>query len=67
MRFSKLLPTSYRLGAETKALIRRLQVALPDDLGRKRSATDIIKLALQDLAQLANVPILVHQDISPED
>lgn len=46
------LSRSYRLDKETLGLIDRLAVALRDpDTGRDRTATDVLRIAVRDLAR----------------
>ncbi len=49
-------PTSYRLGPDTLDLIARLSLHLPDDMGRPRSAADVLRLAVRQLAEHARLP-----------
>jgi len=44
------LARSYRLGPDTLDLIEQLRRTMLDDLGRPRSASDVVRLALQRLA-----------------
>lgn len=48
----KNVARSYRLDGETIALIDRLTLALRDpETGQERSATDVVRLAVRDLAR----------------